>query len=165
MQGIACTKYVADGKHPQGCPEDPSWTAFERAGWTVRFLDDYTKQGAIKGVNPNTIGMVEVIVCSKAEDFAGNNIHACVATKIMTCIVLMYYVLCTVHGTPLRFAGTYYSSFTGYIHRLRGYHGIGEQSYYHSTNRVTKLRMKKSVGHGFSREWRAGWTDDEGGLI
>lgn len=27
------------------------------------------------------------------------------------------------------------------------------------------LQMKKSVGHGFSREWRAGWTDDGGELI
>jgi hypothetical protein len=26
-------------------------------------------------------------------------------------------------------------------------------------------QMKKSVGHGFSREWRAGWTDDGGELI
>ena len=131
VQGIPCTKYAADGKYPQGCLEDASWDAFKKAGWTIRFLHDYTDKGAIAGVNPNTIGMVEVIVCSRAEVFAG----------------------------------TYYSSFTGYIHRLRGYHGIGEQSYYHSTNRVTKMRMKKSVGHGFSREWRSGWTDDEGGLI
>jgi hypothetical protein len=131
VQGIPCSTYAKDGKYPQGCPEDASWDAFKKAGWTVRFLGDYTNQGAIEGVEPNTIGMVEVIVCSRAEVFAG----------------------------------TYYSSFTGYIHRLRGYHGIGEQSYYHSTNRVTKMRMKKSVGHGFSREWRAGWTDDAGGLI
>ena len=24
------------------------------------------------------------------------------------------------------FAGTYFSTFTGYIHRMRGYHGLGE---------------------------------------
>lgn len=63
------------------------------------------------------------------------------------------------------FAGTFFSTFTGYIHRLRGYHGLGEDTYYHSTGRVTFLQMKKSVGHGFSREWRAGWTDDGGELI
>ncbi len=131
MKGILCSKYKEDGKFPQGCIENPSWDAFRKVGWSLRFLDDYVKKGAIKGINPNTVGMVEVIVCSKSEVFAG----------------------------------TYYSSFTGYIHRLRGYHGIGEQSYYHSNNRVTKLRMAKSVGHGFSREWRAGWTDDAGGLI
>lgn len=63
------------------------------------------------------------------------------------------------------FVGTYYSTFTGYIHRLRGYHGRGEDSYYHSTRFVHQLQMKKSVGQGWPREWRAGWTDDEGGLI
>merc|ERR1712000_718745 len=63
------------------------------------------------------------------------------------------------------FAGTYFSTFTGYIHRLRGYHGLGEDTYYHSKGRVQHPRMKKSVGHGFSREWRAGWTDDGGELI
>jgi hypothetical protein len=100
------------------------------------------------------------------------------------------------------FAGTYYSTFTGYIHRLRGYHGLGENTYYHTTGafctyivvqfvlyvqyihlqkkcmyicinlflllrigRVFHAKMEKSVGNGFSREWRAGWTDDGGELI
>jgi hypothetical protein len=63
------------------------------------------------------------------------------------------------------FAGTYFSTFTGYIHRLRGYHGLGESTYYHSARYFNHARMEKSVGHGFSREWRAGWTDDEGGLL
>ncbi len=63
------------------------------------------------------------------------------------------------------FAGTWFSTFTGYIHRLRGYHGLGEATYYHSNGKVTALQMPKSVGHGFAREWRAGWTDDGGELI
>lgn len=63
------------------------------------------------------------------------------------------------------FAGTWFSTFTGYIHRLRGYHGLGEESYYHSNGKTHAMRMEKSVGHGFSREWRAGWTDDGGELI
>eukprot|EP01035_Chromulina_nebulosa_P020551 gene20551-26654_t len=63
------------------------------------------------------------------------------------------------------FAGTFYSTFTGYIHRLRGYHGIGEDSYYHTNHELMVLRKPKSQGHGFFREWRAGWTDDNGGLI
>jgi hypothetical protein len=82
-------------------------------------------------VNPNTIGMIESIVCTRAKAFAG----------------------------------TYYSTFTGYIHRLRGYHGLGEDTYYHTKQFLFNLQMKKSVGHGFSREWRAGWTDDGGELI
>jgi hypothetical protein len=64
------------------------------------------------------------------------------------------------------FAGTFYSTFTGYIHRIRGYHGIGEDSYYHTNNLLMAMRKPESIGHGFFREWRAGWTDDSlGGLI
>jgi len=130
VQRIPCDKYEP-GKKPVGCPEDPSWKAFADAGWTVRFLNDYSKTGALDNVNPNVYGMVESIVCSRAKVFAG----------------------------------TFFSTFTGYIHRLRGYHGLGEDTYYHSKGRVQHPRMKKSVGHGFSREWRAGWTDDGGELI
>ena len=63
------------------------------------------------------------------------------------------------------FAGTWFSTFTGYIHRLRGYHGLGEHTYYHTTGKVDLARSPKSIGSGYSREWRIGWTDDHGGLI
>jgi len=114
-----------------GCIEDPSWQGFTDAGWEVRFLGDYLKRGALKGVNANFHGMVESIVCSRAE----------------------------------LFVGTWWSTFTGYIHRLRGYHGLGEATYYHTTGRRNNARAKESVGHGFSREFRSGWTDDAGSLI
>jgi hypothetical protein len=120
------------GKLPPGCPEDPSWTALkEEGGWEVRMLRDFTKKGALKGVNPNWFGMVESIVCSRAKAFAG----------------------------------TYFSTFTGYIHRLRGYHGLGEATYYHHKRFLFHPQMTKSVGHGFSREWRSGWVDDDHGEI
>ena len=63
------------------------------------------------------------------------------------------------------FAGTYFSTFTGYIHRLRGYHGLGEATYYHSTAYRDHLQMSQSVGHGFSREWRSGWLAHDGSPI
>ncbi|KAJ1460152.1 GDP-fucose protein O-fucosyltransferase-domain-containing protein [Pelagophyceae sp. CCMP2097] len=63
------------------------------------------------------------------------------------------------------FAGTWFSTFSGYIHRLRGYHGLGEQTYYHSTGRVDVARSAPSMGQGYAREYRAGWTDDRGDLI
>jgi hypothetical protein len=63
------------------------------------------------------------------------------------------------------FAGTWYSTFTGYIHRLRGYHGLGEATYYHTRNHVLQPKHAKSVGHGWAREFRTGWTDDAGELI
>jgi hypothetical protein len=114
----------------------PSWNAFTRYGWEIRFMRDYMKGGKLgldllKDVNPNTFGMIESIVCSRAKVFAG----------------------------------TYFSTFTGYIHRLRGFHGLGEDTYYHHEKFLHVLQMKKSVGHGWPREWRAGWTDDEGGLL
>lgn len=116
---------------PVGCPDDPSWNAFLKAGWKIRFLRDYQKAGYIAHANPNTFGMIESIVCSRAKVFAG----------------------------------TYFSTFTGYIHRLRGYHGLGEATYYHHKQYVFYPQKRKSVGHGFSREWRSGWTDEEGQLI
>ena len=113
---------------PVGCPADPSWNALRvKGGWEVRMLRDFTRMGALKGVNPNWFGMIESIVCSRAKAFAG----------------------------------TYFSTFTGYIHRLRGYHGLGESTYYHHKKFLFHPQMTKSVGHGFSREWRAGWTDDD----
>jgi hypothetical protein len=63
------------------------------------------------------------------------------------------------------FAGTFFSTFTGFIHRLRGYHGLAEDTYYHSTGKLMMLRSNETIGHGWSREYRSGWTDDGGDLI
>jgi len=93
-----CTSFDHTKKLPVGCPKDPSWNAFIKAGWKLRFLNTYLDKGILKNINPNTYGMIESIVCSRA----------------------------------IAFAGTYRSTFTGYIHRLRGYHGLGESTYYHS---------------------------------
>eukprot|EP00622_Pseudochattonella_farcimen_P004848 FR740347.1.p1 GENE.FR740347.1~~FR740347.1.p1 ORF type:complete len:315 (+),score=27.62 FR740347.1:119-946(+) len=41
------------------------------------------------------------------------------------------------------FAGTYFSTFTGYIHRMRGYHGLGEQTYYPSPGRQRRRAKGK----------------------
>ena len=48
---------------------------------------------------------------------------------------------------------------------MRGYHGLGEETYYHSTGKVDLARSPKSIGSGYSREWRIGWTDDGGANI
>jgi len=64
-----------------------------------------------------------------------------------------------------KFVGTFFSTYSGYIHRLRGYHGLGERTYYHSTGHVFNPQIKRSYGQGFPREWRSGWTDDEGFLV
>ena len=126
-----CESYEK-GKRPVGCPEDTSWNAFRDFGWKLKFLQDYTKRGLLKDMNPNLYGMIESIVCTRAKAFAG----------------------------------TYHSTFTGYIHRLRGYHGLAESTYYHTNGITFMLQRKNSIGHGFSREYRSGWIDDDkGGLI
>eukprot|EP01038_Epipyxis_sp_PR26KG_P011327 gene11327-15191_t len=118
---------------PLGCPEETSWDSFIRAGWKIRFLDDYLKEGIINQMKYNTYGMIESIVSSRAK----------------------------------LFAGTYGSTFSGYIHRLRGYHGLGEQTFYHFKEKVFALQSEQSFGgqHAWNREWRAGWTDDEFGQL
>ena len=125
-----CEEYTP-GSKPVGCPEDCSWKAFTTAGWKVRMLKDYTKDGVLAGANPNWYGMIESIVCSRAKVFAG----------------------------------TYFSTFTGYIHRLRGFHGLDKDTYYHHPKFMNMLKTSKRVGHGFSREWSMGWTDEEGNPI
>ena len=59
---------------------------------------------------------------------------------------------------------TYIYYFVGYIHRLRGYHGLDMSTYYHTTNHVFELqknnRSMKYTQDIWIREWRHGWTDD-----
>lgn len=136
VQRKPCEEYTP-GKKPPGCPEDTSWDAFRKAGWKIKFLRDYLipkykgPKSLLQISNPNTHGMLESIVCSRAD----------------------------------LFAGTYFSTFTGYIHRLRGYHGLGSTTYYHSTGHVFALQGGKARGHGWTREYAQGWTDDSGELI
>lgn len=59
------------------------------------------------------------------------------------------------------FSGTFFSTFTGYIHRLRGFHHLSEFSFFNSKPYVFEGLQKKSIGNGFSREYRMGWTDDD----
>jgi hypothetical protein len=74
VKAIPCEQYTR-GQKPPGCPEDTSWTAFERAGWNVRFLKDFLnndeKRRHTGKINPNHYGMIESIVCSRAKRFAG----------------------------------------------------------------------------------------------
>eukprot|EP01038_Epipyxis_sp_PR26KG_P009771 gene9771-13143_t len=120
---------------PEGCPEDPSWNAFIEAGWNIRFLHNYIASGL---VSPQT----------------NPNIFGMIESIVCSRAIL--------------FAGSYWSTFTGYIHRLRGYHGLGEETYYHYKPYTFTLqvpREKVRNPYGWWREWRAGWTDDEGRLI
>ena len=61
------------------------------------------------------------------------------------------------------FAGTADSTFTGYIIRIRGFHGLGEHTFYHSNKMLMYLHDNetKNTGAGWWREWTNGWEDDE----
>jgi hypothetical protein len=72
---------------------------------------------------------------------------------------------CLICSRGVAFAGTYMSTFTGYIHKIRGYHGLGEQTYYHTKGHVFMLQNDKKGGHGWTREYRTGWTDDAIGRL
>lgn len=126
---LPCDSYKSP--KPVGCPEDTTWNAFIEAGYKIILLRDFISSGYLQDSNPNHHGMIESIVCSRAE----------------------------------KFAGTFFSTFTGYIHRLRGYHGLGEETYYFNKNRVFSLQSPVNIGNGFSREFRTGWSYDNGELI
>jgi len=114
--------------------------------WAVAAL-----AGHLKGVNPNQHGMVESIVCTRAKAFAGAPLPP-ILPRDSLCLSLSSFFFPPSAPTPAGSlphlpcpcpcvprtprSGTYYSTFTGYIHRLRGYHGLGESTYYHTTGKV-----------------------------
>ena len=120
------------GQKPVGCPEDPSWIAFTEFGWRIRFIHDYIEADLLNDIHPSMHGVVEAIVCSKAEVFAG----------------------------------TALSTFSGYIHRLRGYHSLrmGENTFYHTKHLVFRLQNTKQMCYNgeYWREFREAWTTVDG---
>jgi len=73
--------------------------------------------------------MIESIVCSRAKVFAGT-----------------YFSTFTVQNTPRKaflIAVLLTPLSKGYIHRLRGFHGLGEYTYYHSTQYVHSLQVSR----------------------
>jgi hypothetical protein len=63
------------------------------------------------------------------------------------------------------FVGTYYSTFTGYITRMRGYHGMSKLTNWYSWN-PKKLEMQQgeffAPASSFEREYPVGWVDIDG---
>jgi len=73
------------------------------------------------------------------------------------------------------FVGTFYSTFTGYINRMRGYHstkkkldgydlGTINSYYFHPKNRVNEMKIYKPLKATFSREYPVSWFDIDKGI-
>ena len=100
--------------------------------------------------------MAESIVCSRAKVFV-------VSLSALSRFALQ--LGCRSYSLAIS-QGTYYSTFSGYIHRLRGYHGLGEDTYYHTPGFRDAAQSKRSFfGRSFVQEWSYGWSDDQGGPI
>lgn len=129
-------------------------------------------------VNPNIYGMIETIVCSRAKLFAGTFWSTFTGMVCLLCTATNYlsstYQHTYVHTYIQYNTCTYfiqasylptYRIHPGYIHRLRGYHGLGNATYYHFRPHTFDLQKTEKNEYGWWREWKAGWTEDDGRLI
>jgi hypothetical protein len=72
------------------------FNAFEQRFEKVYYLNDFIEVAVLKGINPNYLGMIDQVVCTRGE----------------------------------KFVGTWFSTFTGYITRMRGYLGYPSNTVY-----------------------------------
>ena len=65
------------------------------------------------------------------------------------------------------FAGTWFSTFSGYINRMRGYHGLSMMdSWYSYMPRKTALHNWTDVDHSaYAYEWPAGWAGIDADVV
>ena len=69
--------------------------AFHTHGFKhIRYLDDFMDYAELRNINPNFLGMIDQVVCTRGDIFVG----------------------------------TWFSTFTGYITRMRGYMGYQDKA-------------------------------------
>jgi hypothetical protein len=63
------------------------------------------------------------------------------------------------------FVGTWFSTFSGYIIRVRGYHGLANKSYYFFMKKKFAMQSNEPPSDPYyTREWPTAWENiDEGG--
>lgn len=101
--------------------------AFKSRWSTVRFLDDYFELAGLANVNPNYLGMIDQVVCSRGQYFIG----------------------------------TWFSTFTGYITRMRGYLGKHDHTvWYGDKKHRDRFQHDEIAGFPFyMREFNNSWTN------
>lgn len=103
--------------------------AFKNHFKAVKYLDDYMDFAGLKTINPNFLGMIDAVICTRGETFVG----------------------------------TWFSTFSGYITRLRGYMGYLDSSVYYG-DKAHRDRFQHAELPKFPfymREWNVSWWNIE----
>lgn len=92
----------------------------------VRFLNDFDELAGLRSINPNYLGMIDQVICSRADR---------------------------------RFVGTWFSTFSGYITRMRGYLGYADETVvYGDKEHRDRFQQHEHFKFPFyMREWREAW--------
>lgn len=91
----------------------------------LRFMDDYMGYAELNDINPNFLGMIDQVICTRGQYFVG----------------------------------TWFSTFSGYITRMRGYLGYHDYSvYYGDKKRRDRFHHFELPKFPFyMREWNISW--------
>ena len=91
----------------------------------VRFLDDYFKSAGLDSINPNFLGMIDQVICTRGDVFIG----------------------------------TWFSTFTGYITRMRGYLDKSDLTvWYGDKKHMDRQQHAENIKFPFyMREWNVSW--------
>lgn len=112
--------YIATDEHDKDFFEP-----FRRAGHKLYFLNDFYDKFQLDKLDPNWMGMIDVVVASRGRAFAG----------------------------------TFRSTFSGYINRLRGYYGMSMKSSWFGQHKERRMMHEwHNVNlDTYAKEWPDAW--------
>lgn len=98
---------------------------FRKAGHKLYFLSNFNDLAGLDNLDPNWLGMIDVVVASRGRAFAG----------------------------------TFRSTFSGYINRLRGYYGMSmKKSWFGQPEKETMMHEWHNVNlDTYAKEWPDAW--------
>lgn len=114
------------------CTDETDMSFFDplRSRYRLKLLSDYSELAGLSSLDPNFIGMIDVVIASRGRQFVG----------------------------------TYFSSFSAFIGRLRGYHGMsGTSMHYGYLGRMNETHSWMTPHSSYSaREFPTGWLAIDG---